>query len=78
MERLKDYVAAQGYPVTRMVQDIGSELNERRPKLLKLLDFPNDGVMVLEHRDRGTCFGFPSMKQLFAMQEQVMRRRSDD
>jgi putative resolvase len=40
MERLKDYAAAQGYHVTRMVCEIGAGRNSRRPKFLKLLDFP--------------------------------------
>jgi putative resolvase len=58
MERLKDYAAAYGYHVMRMVQEIGSGLNDRRPKFLKLLTDPTIGVIVLEHRDRGTRFGF--------------------
>ena len=41
LERLKDYAAAHGYHVMRMVQEIGSGLNDRRPKFLKLLDFPD-------------------------------------
>jgi len=41
MERLKDYAAAHGYHVTRIVSESGSGLNDRRPKFLKLLDFPD-------------------------------------
>jgi putative resolvase len=41
MERLVDYAAAHGYQVSRMVSEIGSGLNDRRPKFLKLLDFPD-------------------------------------
>lgn len=58
MERLKDYAAAHGYHVTRMVSEIGSGLNDRRTKFLKLLTDPTIGLIVLEHRDRGTRFGF--------------------
>jgi putative resolvase len=54
MQRLKDYAAAHGYQVTRMVQEIGFGLNDRRPKFLKLLTDPSMGVIILEHRDRGT------------------------
>lgn len=36
MERLKDYAAARGYHVTRQMTEIGSGLNDRRPKFLKL------------------------------------------
>lgn len=82
MERLKDYATAQGYHVTRMVQEIGSRLNDHRPKFLKLLiDLPI-GVIVVEHRDRGTCFGFTYIGQLLAMQgrrlEVVFPKNTDD
>ena len=62
LERLKDYAAAQGYHVTRTVQEIGSGLNDRRPKFLKLLTDPGIGVIVVEHRDRSTRFGFTYIK----------------
>ena len=64
LERLKDYAAAHGYQVTRMVSEIGSGLNDRRPKFLKLLTDPTIGVIVVEHRDRGTRFGFINIEQL--------------
>ncbi len=35
LERLKDYAAAHGYQVTRMVSEIGSGLNDRRPNFMK-------------------------------------------
>ncbi len=64
LERLKDYAAAQGYQVTRMVCEIGSGLNDRRPKFLKLLTDPTIGVMVVEYRDRGTRFALTSIEQV--------------
>jgi putative resolvase len=63
LERLTDYAAAQGYQVTRMVSEIGSEVYDRRPKFLKLLT-PTIGVIVVQYLDRGTRFGFPSIEQL--------------
>jgi len=82
MERLKDYAAAHGYQVTRMVQEIGSGLNDRRPKFLKLLTDPSIGVIILQHRDRGTRFGFIYLEQLLAMQgrrlEVVFPKDTDD
>ncbi len=82
MERLKDYAAAHGYQVTRMVQEIGSGLNDRRPKFLKLLTDASIGVIILEHRDRGTRFGFSYLEQLLAMQgrrlEVVFPKDTDD
>ncbi len=82
MERLKDYAAAHGYQVTRMVQEIGSGLNDRRLKFLKLLTDPSIGVIILDHRDRGTRFGFIYLEQLLAMQgrrlEVVFPKDTDD
>ena len=82
LERLKDYAAAQGYQVTRMVSEIGSGLNDRRPKFLKLLTDPTIGVIVVEHWDRSTRFGFNYIEQLLAMQgrrlEVVFPKDTDD
>lgn len=49
MERLKVYAAAQGYHVTRQMPEIGSGLNDRRPKFLKLLTDPTIGIIVIEY-----------------------------
>jgi predicted site-specific integrase-resolvase len=43
LKRLKDYAAAHGYQVSCMVSGIGSGLNDRRPKFLKLLTDPRIG-----------------------------------
>jgi len=68
LERLKDYAAVHGYQVTRTVSEIGSGLNDRRPKFLKLLTDPTIGVIVMEYRDHGTRVGFTYIEQLLAMQ----------
>lgn len=68
VERLKDYAASRGYQVTRVVQEIASGLNDHRPKFLKLLTDPTLGVIVVEHRDRGTRFGWNYIEQLMQMQ----------
>jgi len=64
LERLKDYAAAYGYYVTRMVSEIGSGLNGGCSKFLKLLTDSTIGVVVVEHRDSRTRFGFPYIEQL--------------
>ncbi len=68
VERLKTYAASRGYQVTQIVQEIGSSMNDTRPKLLKLLTDPQIGKIVVEHQDRLTRFGFVFIDQLFAMQ----------
>jgi putative resolvase len=71
MQRLKDYAAAKGYQVSKTVSELASGLNDHRPKLLKLLTDPSVGVLVVEHRDRLTRFGFNYIDQLL----QIQRRR---
>ena len=67
-KRLLDYCAAKGYQVAAVVKEIGSGVNDARPKLLKLLTDPTIGVIVVEHKDRLTRFGFNYLEQLLAMQ----------
>jgi len=66
--RLMDYCAAKGYRIAAVVQEIGSGVNDTRPKLLKLLTDPSVGLIVVEHKDRLTRFGFNYIEQLLAMQ----------
>ena len=66
--RLRDYCAAKGYPVAWVVQEIGSGVNDTRPKLLKLLTNPSVSVIVVEHKDRLTRFGYNYLEQLLKMQ----------
>ena len=68
MQRLKDYAASKGYQVTKMVSEQASGLNDRRPKLMKLLTVASVGIVVIEHRDRLTRFGFNYIEQLMQMQ----------
>jgi putative resolvase len=58
MQRLRDYAAARGYQVVAEVPEIASGLNDERPKLKKLLTDATVGVIVVEHRDRLTRFGY--------------------
>ena len=68
MQRLKDYAAARGYQVTKIVSELASGLNDSRPKFLKLLTDASIGVIVVEHRDRATRFGLTYIEQLMQMQ----------
>lgn len=67
-KRLMDYCAAKGYQVAAVVKEIGSGVNDTRPKLLKLLTDPTVGQIVVEHKDRLTRFGFNYIEQLLAIQ----------
>jgi hypothetical protein len=67
-KRIRDYYAAKGYPVSIIVKEIGSGVNDSRPKLLRILKDPSISQIVVEHKDRLTRFGFRYLKQLLAMQ----------
>ena len=68
MQRLRDYAAARGYLVVAEVIEIASGLNDERPKLKKLLTNRQVGVLVVEHRDRLTRFGYGYITTLLALQ----------
>jgi predicted site-specific integrase-resolvase len=67
-ERLVAYCAAKGYSIQQVVKEIGSGVNDSRPKFLKLLADPRIGIIVVEHKDRATRFGFRYLETLLAPQ----------
>jgi predicted site-specific integrase-resolvase len=68
MQRLKDYAAAKGYQVSKEVVEIASGLNDKRPKLEKLLADISIGTIVVESRDRLTRFGAHYIETLLEVQ----------
>lgn len=58
-ERLTQFAIANGWVVDRVIKEVGSGLDDERPKLTQLLmsDLPIDRVIV-EHQDRLARFGF--------------------
>lgn len=67
-ERLAAYCAARGYQVARVVKEVGSGVNDARPKLLALLADQSIGLIVVEHKDRLTRFGFRYLDTLLKNQ----------
>jgi predicted site-specific integrase-resolvase len=67
-ERLVSYCAARGYQVTKVVKEIGSGINDARPKFLVLLEDQSIGTIVVEHKDRATRFGFRYIETLLKTQ----------
>jgi len=68
ISRLLTYANEQGWEVGKAVTEIGSGLNGRRPKLMKLLADPKVRVIVVEHRDRLMRFGFEYVESSLAAQ----------
>lgn len=63
-ERLLAYSTVRGYQVSKVAKEIGSGVNDNRPKFLALLADPSTGRIVIEHKDRGTRFGFRYIETL--------------
>jgi predicted site-specific integrase-resolvase len=57
-KRLIDYSVAKGYQIVKVTKEIGSGLNDSRPKLLEILnkDINTFDILVVEHSDRLTRF----------------------
>lgn len=68
VERLQTYAIAKGWKVDKVVTEIASGLNDQRPKLTALLMDKAIGVIVVEHRERLTRFGFHYIENLLQMQ----------
>lgn len=67
-ERLAAYCTARGYQVAKVVKEVGSGVNDARPKLLALLEDQSIGLIVVEHKDRLTRFGFRYLETLLELQ----------
>ena len=67
-ERLVAYCAARGYPVAKVVKEVGSGINDARPKFLALLEDQRIGMIVVEQKDRATRFGFRNLETLLKTQ----------
>ena len=67
-ERLAAYCAAKGWKVHKVVKEVGSGINDGRKKLLAILADPTIKIIVVEHKDRLTRFGFKYIETLLAMQ----------
>jgi len=63
-DRLTAYCAARGYKVAKVVKEVGSGVNDRRKKFQSLLADGDITLIVVEHRDRATRFGFHYLKTL--------------
>lgn len=64
-ERLKEYAIARGYQIYKIVEEVGSGVNDQRKQPLKLLKDKNYKLLIVEHKDRLTRFGFNYIKVLF-------------
>ena len=67
-ERLVSFCNARGYKVRKIVKEIGSGLNDQRPKLEKLLLDKEIDVIVVENKYRLARFGLNYIQKLLELQ----------
>ncbi len=64
LARLVEFVAKKNLKVSKVIKEIGSGLNGRRPKLLSLLKDRQLSGIVVEHKDRLVRFGSEYLEAL--------------
>jgi len=64
-KRVHAFCAAKGWQIKDSYEECASGLNDKRPKLIKLLKDKNVTRIVVEHKDRLTRFGFNYIKELW-------------
>ena len=68
VERVVSYCNAKGYKVNKVIKEIGSGLNDYRPKLENLLLDKSIDIIVVEHKDRLARFGLNYIEKLLQLQ----------
>ena len=66
-QRLKEFASSRGLEIVQSVTEIASGVNDQRPKLIKLLNTPNWGVLIVEHKDRLDRIGFSWFKHFLSL-----------
>lgn len=80
-ERLLSYCISRGYKIYKIVTEFGSGINDKRPKLEKLLTELNFTKIVVEHKDRLTRLGFNYIETLLkskGIEIEVINNVEDD
>jgi len=66
--RLNEYAISNGYNVVKAVKEISSGMNDKRKKLIELLLDDSYSLIIVEHKDRLTRFGFNYIETLLSKQ----------
>lgn len=72
LERLRTFANANGYIIKKECKEIASGMNDNRPILNKILKNQDYKVIVVEHKDRLTRFGFNYITNLLELQDRFV------
>lgn len=80
-KRIEEYAIKSGYVIKKSVKEIGSGMNDNRPKLISLLNDDSWNTLIVENKDRLTRFGFNYIKTLLKKADKkiiIINESSDD
>jgi putative resolvase len=63
IQRCCDFAAASGKPVDKIYKEVASGMNDKRRELFRMID-SDPTIIIVEHKDRLTRFGFNYLEQL--------------
>lgn len=65
LDHLRQYAMSKGYTIVREIKEFGSGLDDNRRQLNSLFDDNSFDIIIVEHKDRLTRFGFNYLEHLF-------------
>lgn len=77
-QRVQQFCSAKGWEICAVAEECASGLNDKRPKLMKLLMDPSITRIVVEHKDRLTRFGYNYIEQLWGGELVVINQVAED
>lgn len=78
VDGLRRFAQARGWSIERVVTEVGSGVNDQRVKLHRLLKQKDFDVLLVEHKDRLTRFGFAWFEAICPFQIEVVNRAEDE
>lgn len=76
-EGLRKYAKAKGWSIVHVVEEFGSGVNDQRKRLHRLLKLRDFDVLLVEHKDRLTRFGFSWFEAVCPFKIEVINRAED-
>lgn len=66
IERMRMYAYAKGYKIVEEIKEVGSGVNDNRIKLKQIFKRKDFNILLCEHKDRLTRWGYGYIKELFS------------
>ena len=70
VNRCIEYSNTKGYSIEKVYKEVASGMNDNRKELWKMID-SNPSIIIIEHKDRLTRFGFNYIERLMFMIQEI-------